>query len=434
MGAFLDKPKLDKTTSSEAALYLESVVFAFCSMQGWRIDMEDAHTFVDSIGEEYEAYPSLRNWSFIAVFDGHAGKSVAEISSRELLPTLIKNSFFPPLYEAVDAEGGLQIDDEKKSLIEEWIKSGFLALDKSMKAINEANDKERSGTTAICAILTPEYVFFANLGDSRGLLCSKNNEIFATEDHKPYLERERDRIVKAGGSVMIQRVNGSLAVSRALGDFEYKSASDLKPEEQLVSPEPEIYIQKRNSEQNEFLVLACDGIFDVFENRELCDLIRSRLTLVRNGDTGAYKQVVEQILDTSLSKGSRDNMTIILVAFPGAPKYLSEAEHDEEMWQEKTKRKIEELFVEVGDRQEVEADQVTAKLIHDSDFAPDKTGGIPRVHLARSLIHKMISERENSLKFEHPENAELPSATGLSSGVVTSLTTTDGEGEPMESE
>jgi len=232
---------------------------------------------------------------------------------------------------------------------------------------------------------------------------------------------------------MIQRVNGSLAVSRALGDFEYKSASDLKPEEQLVSPEPEIYIQKRNSEQNEFLVLACDGIFDVFENRELCDLIRSRLTLVKNDNTEGYKQVVEQILDTSLSKGSRDNMTIILVAFPGAPKYQSEAEKDEELWQERTKRKIEELFVEVGDRQEVEADQVTAKLIHDSDFAPDKTGGVPRVHLARSLIHKMISERENSLKFEHSENTELPS--GLSAaGVVTGLPTTDGEGEPMESE
>jgi len=85
-------------------------------------------------------------------------------------------------------------------------------------------------------------------------------------------------------------------------------------------------------------------------------------------------------------------------------------------------------------------------LIHDSDFAPggvfdsvngdiintlspDKTGGIPRVHLARSLIHELISEREKSLKFEHPENAELPSATGLAG-----LPTADGEGEPMESE
>jgi serine/threonine protein phosphatase PrpC len=45
-------------------------------------------------------------------------------------------------------------------------------------------------------------------GDSRGLLCREQNEIIATEDHKPYMERERDRIIKAGGSVMIQRVSG----------------------------------------------------------------------------------------------------------------------------------------------------------------------------------------------------------------------------------
>src|SRR5690242_7814256 len=75
---------------------------------------------------------------------------------------------------------------------------------------------------------------------------------------------------------ILTQVNGSLAVSRALGDFEYKSAGDLRPEEQLVSPEPEIYIQKRDPVDDEFLVLACDGIFDVFENKELCDLIRTR--------------------------------------------------------------------------------------------------------------------------------------------------------------
>ena len=48
-----------------------------------------------------------------------------------------------------------------------------------------------------------------------------------------------------GGSVMIQRVNGSLAVSRALGDFEYKNVDGKGPTEQLVSPEPEFYMKKR---------------------------------------------------------------------------------------------------------------------------------------------------------------------------------------------
>ena len=120
------------------------------------------------------------------------------------------------------------------------------------------------------------------LGDSRGILSRKSDNIFSTEDHKPYVEKERDRIVKAGGSVMIQRVNGSLAVSRALGDYEYKSVPGLCPTDQLVSPEPDIYIIERNKEDDEFLVLACDGIYDVLENEELCRLVRSRLTVTED--------------------------------------------------------------------------------------------------------------------------------------------------------
>jgi protein phosphatase 1B len=63
------------------------------------------------------------------------------------------------------------------------------------------------------------------------------------QDHKPSNEPERERIQNAGGTVMIQRVNGSLAVSRALGDFEYKNVEGKGPTEQLVSPEPEFFIK-----------------------------------------------------------------------------------------------------------------------------------------------------------------------------------------------
>lgn len=64
---------------------------------------------------------------------------------------------------------------------------------------------------------------------------------------------------------MIQRVNGSLAVSRALGDYEYKQVEGKGPCEQLVSPEPEITVQNR-ADNDEFLVLACDGVWDVMTN------------------------------------------------------------------------------------------------------------------------------------------------------------------------
>ncbi len=83
-----------------------------------------------------------------------------------------------------------------------------------------------------------QYIIFSNCGDSRAVLSRGGRPVLVTQDHKPSNPPERERIQAAGGSVMMQRVNGSLAVSRALGDFEYKNVDGKGPTEQLVSPEP----------------------------------------------------------------------------------------------------------------------------------------------------------------------------------------------------
>lgn len=137
---------------------------------------------------------------------------------------------------------------------------------------------------------------------------------------------------------MIQRVNGSLAVSRALGDFEYKNVEGKGPCEQLVSPEPEIFIQERN-EKDEFLVLACDGIWDVMSNEELCDFVRSRMLI-----TDSLEEICNQVVDTCLYKGSRDNMSIVLIAFPGAPKVSEEAIRKEKELDTRLENKIKEIL------------------------------------------------------------------------------------------
>ena len=85
------------------------------------------------------------------------------------------------------------------------------------------NGDDKSGSTAVCCLLSPSHFYIANCGDSRGVLCRKGVPAVCTLDHKPTVAAEKERIQRAGGSVMIHRVNGSLAVSRALGDFEYKS-------------------------------------------------------------------------------------------------------------------------------------------------------------------------------------------------------------------
>ena len=95
---------------------------------------------------------------------------------------------------------------------------------------------------------------------------------------------------------MIQRVNGSLAVSRALGDYEYKNVEGKGPCEQLVSPEPEVFIEERTP-QDEFMVLACDGIWDVMTNDELCAFIANRMKI-----TSSLEEVCNQVVDTCLIK------------------------------------------------------------------------------------------------------------------------------------
>jgi protein phosphatase 1B len=124
--------------------------------------------------------------------------------------------------------------------------------------------------------------------------------LLATKDHKPSDQAERQRIQEAGGTVLIQRVNGSLAVSRALGDFEYKNNPNRRPDQQLVSPEPEVTYFPRSNKQDEqiaFIVLACDGIWDVITNEELAAYILGRMHV-----TDDLCEIANSILDMCLYK------------------------------------------------------------------------------------------------------------------------------------
>jgi serine/threonine protein phosphatase PrpC len=97
---------------------------------------------------------------------------------------------------------------------------------------------------------------------------------------------------------MIQRINGSLAVSRALGDFEYKMEPQLSATEQLVSPEPEVSCLRREN-GDEFLLLACDGVWDVMSNDEVIGFIRAKMLI---SDDLVF--VCNELMDTCLAKVS----------------------------------------------------------------------------------------------------------------------------------
>ncbi|KAL7520882.1 hypothetical protein ACHAWX_006855 [Stephanocyclus meneghinianus] len=210
-------------------------------------------------------------------------------------------------------------------------------------------DDEDSGTTAIVVLLTPKWIVCANAGDSRAIYSRSNHRsVPLSYDHKPDDEDEERRIREAGGYVSGGRVEGDLAVSRGLGDFRFKeidvvmsgsagenrdrrnailgnqnivlvsenndatSITLRKPGDQKVSPVPDIIVQNRDEKEDEFIVIACDGIWDVQTNQECVQMV-AEIFAEGESDIGL---VCEEILDLCLIKGSKDNMTAAVIKFP----------------------------------------------------------------------------------------------------------------------
>lgn len=182
---------------------------------------------------------------------------------------------------------------------------------------------------------------------------------------------------------MIHRVNGSLAVSRALGDFEYKSVEGKGPTEQLVSPAPEIFVEPRCPDEDEFLVLACDGIWDVMTNEDVCKFIHYQLTL-----TDDLTKVAASVVDHCLFKGSRDNMSIVLITFPAAPKPIPEVVEREKKFEAYIHRRTLEILESDSN---VEASRVL-QLLNEEDV-PDLPPG-SFLGAKRSFIESLLESRE----------------------------------------
>lgn len=152
-----------------------------------------------------------------------------------------------------------------------------------------------AGCTANVAVIYKNELIVANAGDSRCVLCSKGNVIEMSTDHKPDLEKEKERIIKAGGFVTEGRVNANLNLSRALGDLEYKRNQNKSPEEQLIIACPEFKRRVLTSE-DDFLLMGCDGIWELVPTQELVDFIASKLK-----DQSPLRNIVEQLLEKTIA-------------------------------------------------------------------------------------------------------------------------------------
>jgi len=260
----------------------------FFENQGLRKEMEDALIIQSNFFD---------NYSLFVVCDGHGGNEASELTKKEF-PNILKQAL---------------INQEKN--IKKAIENAYIQMD------NLISETIYSGTTCVSLLINKKTGEFwcANVGDSRAILSRYEinygkTVIPLTEDQKPNRPDEKARIEKAGGEVLIGRSsdngkiigrlrkgksNESLALSRALGDKLYKKFG------LIAIPEMDY---GRVSKNDEFFILACDGVFDTLSNEEVCVFIQER----KNKNINA-NQISKELTEFCIEKGSKDNISVIII-------------------------------------------------------------------------------------------------------------------------
>ncbi|CCF58842.1 hypothetical protein KAFR_0F02450 [Kazachstania africana CBS 2517] len=249
----------------------------------FRTTMEDVHTYVKN-------FASRLDWGYFAIFDGHAGFQASKWCGSNL-HTIVEKKL---------------LEDETKD-VREVLNESFVIADEHINNKLQGN----SGCTAAVCVLRWELpdtlandvvelsqyrrkLYTANVGDSRIILYRDGHSVRLTYDHKASDLLEMQRVEQAGGLIMKSRVNGMLAVTRSLGDKFFDS---------LVVGNPfttSIEITKEDA----FLIIACDGLWDVIDDQEACNLIK---------DVTDPDQAAKILVRYALEHGTTDNVTVMVV-------------------------------------------------------------------------------------------------------------------------
>ncbi|XP_022892717.1 probable protein phosphatase 2C 50 isoform X1 [Olea europaea var. sylvestris] len=303
-------------------------LWGFTSVCGRRPEMEDAVATVprflkiplqmlidDRVLDGETQRLSHLTTHFFGVYDGHGGSQVANYC-RERMHMALAEELETIMANLID-------ESSKGNCQEKWRRAFtkcFLKVDDEIggKTSIEPVVPETVGSTAVVAIVCSSHIIVANCGDSRAVLCRGKEPMALSVDHKPNREDEYARIEAAGGKVIQwngHRVFGVLAMSRSIGD------RYLKP---WIIPDPEVVFIPRTRE-DECLILASDGLWDVMTNEEVCDMARKKILVwhknngvtlpIRRGEgiDPAAQAAAEYLSNRALQKGSKDNISVVVV-------------------------------------------------------------------------------------------------------------------------
>ena len=226
--------------------------------------MEDCVVSINNFNKE--TYRHL-----FCVFDGHGGNVTAKLCVQKY-PEIFRKCLLESPYD-----------------YEMALKKSFYLMDKEIEKINAME----VGNTATVVFINNRLLYCANVGDSSCALIGKTNEIISIED-KCTNKKEIKRIEKEGGKIIDDRLNGILAVSRGLGDFDLKSKG-------LIC-EPHI-VKKLIDQKLNYCVLASDGVWDVLKVDEVAKITQNN----------KIENLAKTIVETAIERGSEDNISCIVI-------------------------------------------------------------------------------------------------------------------------
>lgn len=259
------------------------ISYGFCSDKGpMRKQNEDRHVCTSELIHDNAV-------AYFGVYDGHGGARVAEYLSQSLHGAIFERMRNSPR-------------DMKNCLTDAFIEADDEIFQKQME----------SGSTAISLLVQGSKAVVAAVGDSQAVLCTRGRALNYCSPHTPNSPGERDRILAANGKISEGRIFGFLGVSRAFGDNDFKTGRGEYKNRfngDLVIATPEV-VEHDISKHDEFIVLACDGLFDVMSPQQVVDFVHKKLV-----QHGQVQHACEELVSHAINIGSQDNVTAVIVCF-----------------------------------------------------------------------------------------------------------------------
>jgi len=255
--------------------------------QGSRKYMEDKWTIAPHLGAMFGIDESEPTY-FYGVYDGHTGKLAAEYVKTHLHANIARHPLF--------------LTDLRQAVTEAYLQTDI--------AFNEHAKRQglKDGTTVVTVVMRGKKMYTHWCGDSEGLLCHRSRSLKLVDPHTPARADEKSRINEAGGTVVwfgTWRVNGTLGVARSIGDADHAGVVIATPDS----------IERDITADDTFIMLATDGLFDVFKHEEAT---MSTVHWINTPDRDP-DAICNALVGEALRRKTKDNVTCMFVFFKENP-------------------------------------------------------------------------------------------------------------------